>query len=173
MQNVHFVIFGSKTLTPVGPEDFHERENKSFKGDSVFCPMETWLRLTSRGFASCCLHGHASWPGGLGQRKKQQPREGKRERKQQLDSKLKLQLIPSALFNTTLFLFSTNSSPQGFMETYCVDAGCYLSDFVVTERCFKQTHFKSFWTVNDLKFACRSNNNNNNINDNNSHNHKW
>lgn len=66
---------------------------------------------------------------GLGHRKKQQPREGETQReresermergrergekKQQLDSELKLELIPSALFNTTLFLFSLQLFPLG------------------------------------------------------------
>lgn len=43
-------------------------------------------------------------------------REEKEKKKQQLDSpsELKLELIPSALFNTSLFLFSrSNSLPQG------------------------------------------------------------
>lgn len=85
---------------------------------------------------------------GLGQRKKQQPlreRKGedredggrkrrgegkKKKKKQQLDSELKLELIPSALFNTTLFLFSLTLSPSGFYgETFCRHWLLFLKPF--------------------------------------------
>lgn len=84
--------------------------------------VETWLRLTSQGFyflPSPWTHFLAL---GLGQWKKQQPREGETERKgrergwreeerggkksSSWTLELKPELIPAALFNTTLFLFS-------------------------------------------------------------------
>lgn len=40
--------------------------------------------------------------------------------KQQLDSELKLELIPAALFNTSLFLLSASLFPSGlYVETFC------------------------------------------------------
>lgn len=87
-------------------------------------------------FWDLALNDHKAWryflpspwmhflaPGCLGQRKKQQPQRERQldtvemgvSRQQQLDSpsELKAELIPSALFNTTLFLFS---APPGLYE---------------------------------------------------------
>lgn len=56
--------------------------------------------------------------------------EEKKKKKQQLDSELKLELIPSALFNTTLFLFSLTLSPSGlYGDTFCRHWLLFLKPF--------------------------------------------
>lgn len=134
----------------------------------------------SRSFCVACLRDLADQPRlyfllspwthflalGVGQRKKQQPREGETERKrgwreggaQQLDSDLKLELIPSALFNTTLFLFSLRLFPSGPLWRDTLQAVALICQTVlsfedVSNKCIhrstlrlqsKPIHFKSW-----------------------------
>lgn len=65
--------------------------------------------------------------------------------KQQLDSELKLELIPSALFNTSLFLLSPSLFPSGlYVETFCrqqllfVGLRSHILDKHLYRKCIKR-----------------------------------